>query len=175
MSIATTRPTRNTRIAVLAGAMLAACLAQPAFAATTTSSMTVDATVTANCTVSTTAVNFGSVNTISGVNVDSTGGISVTCTSGTAWSASADAGAGTGATLTTRKMASGANLLNYALYTDTGRTTVWGDAATTATVKISGTGTGSAQASTIFGRIPSGQTTLPAGSYADTVTVTVTY
>ncbi len=167
--------TRMLRLLTTSAAAAVAMAAFPASAATTTSSLSVNATVTANCSVSTTAVAFGNVNVLSGTNADATGGLSITCTSGTTWSASADAGAGTGASLATRKMASGANLLNYALYTDSARTTVWGDAATTATVKFSGTGTGAAQASTIYGRIASGQTSVPAGSYADTVTVTVTY
>ncbi len=167
--------TRMLRCCAAVASAAFAMVALPASPATTTSSLTVNATVTANCTVSTTAVAFGNVNVLSGTNADATGGLSVTCTNGTAWSASADAGAGTGASLATRKMVSGANLLNYALYTDSARTTVWGDAATTATVKFSGTGTGAAQASTIYGRVPSGQTSVPAGSFADTVTVTVTY
>lgn len=167
--------TRLVRLVATAASAAVAMAAFPASAATTTSSLTVNATVTANCSVSTTAVSFGNINVLSGTNTDATGGLSVTCTNGTAWSASADAGLGTGASLSTRKMASGANLLNYALYTDSARTIVWGDAATAATAKFSGTGTGAAQASTIYGRVASGQTSVPAGSYADTVTVTVTY
>lgn len=167
--------TRLFRFLTTTAAAAAAIAAVPASAATTTSSLSVNATVTANCSATTTAVAFGNVNVLSGSNVDATGGLSVTCTSGTAWSASADAGAGTNASLATRKMANGSNLLNYVLYTDSGRTTVWGDAATTATAKFSGTGDGSAQANTIYARVPSGQTSVPAGSYADTVTVTVTY
>jgi spore coat protein U-like protein len=74
-------------------------------------------------------------------------------------------------------MASGANLLNYALYTESTRTTIWGEGLLGATGTFTGTGTGNgaAQASTIYARVPSGQTSAPAGSYADTVTVTVTY
>jgi len=170
-----TRSLRQFRLVSIAALMGGAVVAQPALAAETTSSMGVDATVTANCAVTTTAVAFGNVDVTAGTNFDGTGTFSVTCTNGTAWSAAANAGSGTGATLTTRKMANGANLLNYALYTDSARTTVWGDAATTATVKVSGTGSGSAQSNTIYGRVPSGQTSLPAGAYADTVTVTVTY
>jgi spore coat protein U-like protein len=166
---------RTIRSIALGGIAIAALAATPAYAATATSSLSSSATVTSNCDVSTTAVAFGSVNVISGANVDATGGLSVTCTSGTAWSASADAGAGTGATMAVRKMANGANLLNYALYTDSARSNVWGNAADASTVKINGTGTGSAQASTIYARVPSGQTSLPAGSYSDSVTVTVTY
>lgn len=166
---------RARRSVVLAGVAALAVAAQPAYAATTTSSLSVDATVTANCSVSTTAVSFGSVNVLSGTNVDASGGISVTCTNGTAWAASANAGGGTGATISTRKMTSGTNLLDYALYTDSARTSIWGDGTAGNGVTISGTGTGSAQASTVYGRVPSGQNAKPAGAYADTVTVTVTY
>lgn len=166
---------RAVRLVALAGVALTVVVIKPAHAAETTSTLDVSATVTANCVVSTTALAFGNVDVTSGSNVDGTGGISVTCTSGTGWAASANAGSGTGASLATRKMANGANLLNYALYTDSARTTVWGDGVGGTTGTISGTGSGSAQASTIYGRVPSGQTSLPAGSYADTVTVTVTY
>ena len=158
-----------------ASLLLAAAAAQPAFAATDTATMGVSATVTANCNVSTTALSFGNVDVTSGSNVDGTSTIDVTCTNGTGWTATADAGAGTGATLTTRKMANGAELLNYVLYTDSARTTIWGDGVGGTTATLTGTGTGSAQQSTIYGQVPSGQTSLPAGSYADTVTVTVTY
>ena len=159
---------------VALGALAAVALsARPALATDTTGSLSVTATVTSNCAVSTTAVAFGNVDVTLNSNVDAAGGISVVCTNGTAWTAKAGAGAGSGATVTSRKMTSGANLLNYALYTDSARTTVWGDGTTGSA--ITGTGTGSAQASTIYGRVPSGQTTKPIGSYADTVTVTVTY
>ena len=157
----------------LGGVAAVAVSAQPALATDTTGTLSVTATVTSNCAVSTTAVAFGNVDVTLNANVDATGGISVTCTNGTAWTAKAAAGGGSGATITDRKMTSGANLLNYGLYTDSARTTVWGDGTTGSA--ITGTGTGAVQASTIYGRVPSGQTTKPVGSYADTVTVTVTY
>jgi len=163
--------------ALAAGATIfAAVLAAPgtAIAATASSTMNVTATVTANCTVSTTALAFGSVNTISGANVDSTGGLTITCTNGSAWTASAGVGAGTGASFVNRKMTAGANLLNYNIYTSAARTTVWGDG-TGSTATIPGTGTGSAQSITVYGRVGGGQNTVPVGSYADTVAVTVTY
>jgi spore coat protein U-like protein len=170
-----TRSSRYTCIAIMGGAVLLASVAQPANAATTTANMSVDATVTSNCAVSASPIAFGNVNVTSGSNADATGGISVTCTSGTAWAAAADAGLGSGATLSLRKMDDGSNLLNYALYTDSGRTTLWGDGAGGTTATVSDTGTGAAQAKTIYGRVPSGQSGVPAGDYADTVTVTVTY
>jgi spore coat protein U-like protein len=154
----------------------AAALAAPgtAYAANTVTSVGVSATIAANCTVSTTAVAFGSVNTLSGSAVDATGGISVACTSGTVWAASAGAGSGTGATFASRKMTSGSDLLNYSLFTDSGRSSVWGDG-TGGTSTVGNTGTGSAQPVTIYARIAAGQTSAPTGSYSDTVSVTVAY
>jgi spore coat protein U-like protein len=153
----------------------AAAAASPVSAAETSSNLDVSATVTANCVVSTTAVAFGNVDVTSGQAVQATGDLNVTCTSGTAWAATASAGAGTGASLLTRKMANGANLLNYRLFTDVGRTTVWGDGVEGATANISGTGSGTQQTRTIYGEVDAGQTGLPAGVYGDTVLVTVTY
>ena len=175
MAISENLSVRSLRLAAAGGLALAALSAQPAYAATTSSTLDVSATVTSNCVVSTSPIAFGYVDVTNGANVDGTGGLSVTCTSGTGWSADADACGGTGATLAVRKMSDGSNLLNYALYTDAGRTTIWGDGAGGTTATISGTGNGVAQASTIYGRVPSGQTSLPAGDYLDTVTVTVTY
>lgn len=158
------------------GTLILAALAapQPALAATTSSTMSVTATVTANCVVSTSALAFGNVNTISGTNVNGTGGLTITCANGTPWSAAAGVGAGSGASYTNRRMTSGANLLNYNIYTTVARTTVWGNG-TGGTAAIAGTGSGVAQAVTVYGRVASGQTGVPAGAYADTVAVTVTY
>jgi len=139
-----------------------------------TANLNVSATVTQNCTVSTTALGFGNVNTLSASNVDGTGGLSVTCTSGTGWTASADAGSGSGATFASRRMTAGSDLLSYSLYTDAARSTVWGDGAGS-TGTFTGTGSGSGQAVTVYGRVPSGQTSAPAGAYSDVVAVTITY
>lgn len=163
------------RSIALAGVAVLAIAAQPAYAATSTSNLSVDATVTANCDVTTAAVSFGDVNVLSGANVDGTGDVSVTCTSGTAWAASAGLGSGTGASLDSRKMMSGSDLLSYSLYTDSARSSVWGDGVGGTSSMFSGTGSGSAQANVIYARVPSGQISAPAGSYADTVVVTVTY
>lgn len=158
-------------LAATAALLLAA---SPAFAGTSSSNLGVNATVTSNCTVSTNSVEFGSIDTVTGGNVDATGGITVACTNGTPWTAAASAGAGTGATAASRKMVSGSNLLDYTLFTDSSRTSVWGDGSGT-TATIGNTGTGTAQTVTIYGRVTAGQTSAPAGSYADTVSVTVTY
>lgn len=157
----------------LAAAVLVT-FAAPASAGTASSNLSVNATVTANCTISTSALNFGSVDTLSASPVDGSGGITVTCTNGTGWTAAADVGIGSGASFVSRRMSQGLNLLSYNLYTNAARTDVWGDGSGT-TFTIANTGTGAAQAVSIYGRIPAGQISVPAGGYADTVSVTVTY
>ena len=164
----------NNLIRGLAPATALVMLATPAAAATVGGTLNVNANVTANCTVSTSALAFGNVNTISGSNVDGTGGLTITCTSGTTWSAAADVGAGAGASFTGRRMTSAGNQLGYNLFTSSGYSTVWGDG-TASTGLLTGTGTGTAQSVTVYGRVGSGQTGVPAGSYVDTVAVTVTY
>lgn len=65
----------------------------------------------------------------------------------------------------------GANL-SYALFQDSGRSTNWGN--TFGTDTVAGTGTGSAQSMTVYGRLFSGQFTT-AGFYSDTVVATVDF
>ncbi len=159
-------PIRTLRLAVLTGAALVVVSAQPALAADT-AELGVSAEVTEVCNVTTSPVAFGAIDVTTAGNVDAAGGFEVVCTSGTAWTAAADAGEGTGASTATRIMMSGANLMNYGLYSDSGRLTNF--------VSATGTGSGAAQPNVIYGRVPSGQTSLPAGSYADSVTVSLTY
>ena len=83
-----------------------------------------------------------------------------------------NAGTGSGATVTTRKMTNSSNTLSYSIYRDSNRTNVWG--VTSGSNVLTGTGTGAAQSINVYGRIPVNQTA-PAAAYTDTVTVTVTY
>jgi len=134
--------------------------------------MTVQVTITATCTInSASTLNFGTQGVLA-TNVDQSSTIQVTCTNTTPYNIGLDAGIGAGATVATRKLTSGANTVNYTLYSNSGRTTVWGNTVSTDTV--AGTGNGAAQSYTVYGRIPS-QTTPAPGSYTDTITVTVTY
>lgn len=157
-----------------AAAAAAALFATPALAGTQSSNLGVSATVAANCTISTTALDFGSIDTLSATAVLGTGGVEIACTNGSSWTATADVGGGSGATFATRRMTSGTDTLNYSLFTDSARTIVWGDGSSSTGV-IASTGTGAAQNITIYGRIPGSQTGVPAGDYSDTVAVTVTY
>jgi spore coat protein U-like protein len=152
-------------------AALLVCATEP-FAATTTTTFTVQMTIATSCTiVSAATLNFGSQGVLV-ANVDQTTSIQVQCTNTTPYNIGLDAGTGSGATVTTRKMTSGGATINYSLYTDSARTTVWGN--TVGTNTVSATGNGAAQSFTVFGRVPAQTTPAPA-TYTDTITVTVTY
>jgi spore coat protein U-like protein len=161
------------KTALVVGAC-AASFATPATAGSKDTSLTVNATVSANCSISAAPVNFGPVDTLTATAVDGTGGVTVTCTNGTGWTAAADIGAGSGASFATRRMTSSGNTLNYTLFTDSNRSIIWGDG-TGVTATVGNTGSGAAQVFTVYGRVPGGQSSAPAGSYSDTVNVTITY
>ena len=149
-----------------------------ASAAQSTTTFQVSAAVVANCLVTANALAFGTYDpTAADRDVDTT--VSVRCTNGTGYTVSLNAGVTAGATLAQRKMTDGTNFMNYNLYTTAGRTTIFGDGTGgTATKTGTGTGIGAGQAQTvdIFGRIPTGQDTLPIGTYTETtITVTVTF
>lgn len=63
-------------------------------------------------------------------------------------------------------------LLTYELFRDSGLSNAWTDDSSGA---VTGSGTGSDDSITIYARVPTGQQTAALGSYADSVTVTVTY
>ena len=129
------------------------------------------------CSVAASGVAFGNYDPLANTNADSSGSVSVTCTGSTSVTYSIAASAGTG-TYSTRQQMSGSHALDYNVFIDNSRTTVWGDGSQ-GTSLISGnmtaTSTGTTQTSTVYGRVFSGQQTARVGSYSDTLTVTVTY
>lgn len=139
---------------------------------TATDDMTVTALVENSCVITAADLDFGTVNVLSGADVDASSDISVTCTQDAAYEVGLNGG--DELDVANRAMGDGATgSLNYALYSDTGRTTNWGE--TTAVDVVGGTGNGAAQTLTIYGRVPQGQSTVVAGTYTDTITATVTY
>lgn len=150
-------------------------------AGTATSDLSVTATVAANCTIATSAVAFGSYDPIvthKTAALNGTGSVTVTCTNGSSGTITLGQGlnpvTGTGGSTDAapqRQLASGTNRLTYQLYSDSARTVVWGNTAATGVVR---TGTGAADAVTVFGQMPANQNK-PAGSYTDTVVATVTF
>jgi len=145
---------------------------EAAIAATSTTTFNVSATVAAACSVSANNLVFGAF-VPTGPDVDSTTTVSVTCTNNTPYDIGLNEGIAPGATVTTRQMVDGASTLDYGLYQDATHLTNWGDTVGVDTVSL--TGNGAAQVTTVYGRIPGSQPTVPAGSYSDTITVTVTY
>ena len=69
-------------------------------------------------------------------------------------------------------MINGTNTVAYQLYSNGAHTSVWGN--TIGTDTMSGSGNGTSQTLTVYGRVPP-QTTPAAATYNDTVNVIVTY
>ncbi|QTK82864.1 Sigma-fimbriae tip adhesin [Agrobacterium tumefaciens] len=129
----------------------------------------VTAAVAPTCIVSANNINFGSHGVLNTA-VDATGAINLTCTSNLSYSVALNGGL-SNSPPAARKMVQGAASVTYGLYRDAGRTNVWGSAAGQI---AAGTGTGSLQSLTVYGRVPAQNTPAP-GNYADTVVVTVNY
>ena len=128
------------------------------------------------CTVSATGVAFGTYDTLSPAPDDGTGTISITCHPRVH---SVEVGLSTGlaGAFTGRTMLNGVAALNYNLYTDAARVTVWGDGIAAPSVTLT---PGSVSAGdrtlvrTIYGRIPA-QQSVPFGTYNDIIVVTLTF
>ena len=141
-----------------------------AFAASpATTTFTVSLTIDPSCTVSASDLAFGSPGLLT-ANVDQTSTIAVECTDTTTYDVGLSAGSS--GSVSARTMTSGANTIGYNLYSDSPGGTIWGN--TVGNDVVSGTGNGSTQSLTIYGRVPS-QTTPAPGAYSDSITVTVTY
>lgn len=132
----------------------------------------VSATFANTCHISTaTDLDFGAVTALAG-NRDQTSTIQLHCPAGTPWRVGLDDGSHPVGT--TRRMAGpNGSYLRYELYRDPQRTQRWGGK-TIASDNSVGTGTNAAQSLTVYGRVPA-QPTPSAGSYADTVTITLTF
>jgi spore coat protein U-like protein len=131
----------------------------------------VTATAGGSCAVDATSMTFGSHADLEN-NLDATNTISIKCPSGTDYTIGLNGGLSGATDPTDRRLSSGQNAISYGIYRDNARTQPWGDAIGSNT--MSGTGNGSFQDFTAYGRIPS-QPTGPAGTYDDTIVVTVTY
>ena len=160
--------------------LLGLLLIPAADAATSTATLTVQITITAACNINASTLDFGSnagTALLAGSLTASTT-VSVTCTNGSPYSIGMNNGAN--ASGTQRRMINGANFISYDLYTDAGHVNAWTTASNSATCTSAnscalGTGNGSAQSTNIYGVVPSVAVAPAAGSYSDSVTMTVTY
>lgn len=129
-------------------------------------------TIEADCEItSTETLDFETAGVLT-QEVLATADIVVTCTPDTDYTVALNAGVGTGATTTVRKMTepSVSATVDYEMYRDSARTLNWGNTPPTDTVGA--TGNGAAQTHTVYGRVPPQATPIPA-TYEDTITVTV--
>jgi spore coat protein U-like protein len=143
------------------------------FAATSSSTMPVQIVIQNACNVATSApttLDFGTPGPLV-ANVDSTAVITLTCTTGAHYDVGLDGGGAGAANINGRRMINGTNTVAYQLYSNGAHTSVWGN--TIGTDTMSGSGNGTSQTLTVYGRVPP-QTTPPAATYNDTVNVIVT-
>jgi spore coat protein U-like protein len=142
-------------------------------AASVSANLSVTVSVTVNCTVTTSPLAFGSYDPVvahATTALNGTGLVTVACTKGAA--PTVGLGLGSNASGSTRRMTDGSgNFLTYEIYTDNGRTTVWGGATV---VSLGAAPSKTGRDTTAYGRVAAGQD-VPAGSYSDSVTATVNF
>jgi spore coat protein U-like protein len=144
-------------------------------AATATANLTVSATVSVNCAVTAGTLAFGAydpVVTNASAALDGSGTFTVACTKG-ATGVTIDLGQGANYSGGRRMVAAG-NYLPYQVYSDAGRTTVWGSTSGGATVAVAAPASSAPATYTVYGRIAAAQD-VPAGGYGDTVVATVNF
>jgi len=152
--------------------------ATPAFAGQSTSNFQVTASVAANCTISSTNIAFGVydpvlTNSSTGVDVDAAGSVNIRCTKGTAPNIGLSLGSNAIGSIRRMVDGAGAEYLSYEIYSNAGRTVVWGNSAGSWVVHTP-TGPPNTANYPTYGRITRGQDVAP-GSYTDTVTATVNF
>jgi len=156
-------------------AICAAVQGGPAIDAQSASAnLQVTASVSKNCTITTSPVNFGAYDPITAhktSNLDGQGTLTVTCTRGAG--AKVALAAGANALGTVRRMQDGAaSYLTYELYQDSSRSTPWGEG--TSAKDLATALNSSPRDFVVYGRVPSGQDAA-VGNYNDTVVATVNF
>jgi len=140
----------------------------------------------ATCSVAATGVNFGAYDISLPAPNDSTGNVTVTCSylppgGATDVNLQAALSPGVSGSYSPRQMAFGSARLNYNLFLDAARSSIWGNGLSatgiaTASFKVGpgvGNGTRSAEL-LVYGRVPALQM-VGMGAYSDTIVVTVTF
>ncbi len=130
------------------------------------------------CIVTDTGVAFGIYSPLTSPPLTSTGTVTVTCTALVPVSETYTVKLSTGASSSfSRYMSSGSNTLNYNIYVDSGRTSIWGDGTSgTSYQTFSGTLPLGVTITnfTAYGNIPS-QQNAQLGIYGDLIVITVAY
>ena len=122
----------------------------------------------ADCTISPQSVAFGSYDPLSPAPLDGVGNVAISCSAPASFTISLGAGNGT---VEQREMRSGLDAMQYNLYVDSARMLVWDDGMGPGNTVWDTTQSGNYA---IYGRVPARQN-LSAGTYADSIVVTITY
>ena len=131
----------------------------------------------AACNVSTNPVIFGSYDVFSPIPLDSSGAVIVQCDDKPVARVTISIGPSPGSgSFDPRTMdhMSGTDALSYNLYTDTNRNKIWGDGSGNTFTSDRNVNRNKPKVVTMYGRIPPLQN-VSAGSYADTLTVTINW
>ncbi len=164
-------------VLVVVAAVMGVMGVSQAQAASHSMDLSVTASVTQSCRVKTTSpVAFGSYDPLvthasDGADLDAAGSVTVACTKD--YIPTIGLGLGLDPSGSTRRMKVGSEYLNYELYQNSERSTVWGNASGSWFTPGSAPGTGGT-AYTVYGRVPKGQN-VAVGSFTDTVVATVNY
>jgi spore coat protein U-like protein len=136
-----------------------------------------------SCTVTATSTAFGTYNPLSVTPTYANGQVQISCTLLSGGTTNVNLvtsySAGASGSYALRTMLSGANTLRYNLFADAAYTQIRGNGTggsqtSAATLNLSRANPTRSVTSVIYGRIPASQD-VAAGSYADTIVVTVTY
>ena len=134
----------------------------------------VHAQLAPSCTISVTSVAFGSYNVFTTTPADSTGTITYRCNS-QATNISISLSDGSGSSFNPRTLRKGSEVLDYNLYTNAARTTIWGDGTGGTSVFTQGNPPNNQNVNlTVYGRIPA-QQDVSAGNYSDTVLAIINF
>ena len=127
-----------------------------------------------SCTISVTSIAFGSYNVFTTTADDSTGTITFRCNAAAA-NISIALNDGSSSTFSPRTLRNGSEVLQYNLYRNAARTTIWGDGTGGTSVYTSANPPNNSNVNvTIYGRIPA-QQDVSAGSYTDTVSAVINF
>ncbi|MEZ5826231.1 MAG: spore coat U domain-containing protein [Geminicoccaceae bacterium] len=140
----------------------------PAIAATDTATLTVSATVASSCSLNSATLDFGTYSSGQSANLDSAGTIGFDNCEG---NLTFELDGGQSGAVQSRTMASGGNTLTYQLFRDSNRTNIFGTGSNALQQLLLVPQSGTVP---VYGRIPQGQA-VPAGTYTDTVNITLTF
>lgn len=132
------------------------------------------------CDVTATSINFGSYDIFSPVPLDSTATINVTCNIPSKnphapLAVVVSLSPGNSGSFAQRQMVStGPDVLNYNLFANASMSTIWGDGGGSSSTQTAFVTKDMPYRATLYGRIPARQN-VRAGSYSDTITVTIDF